>query len=121
MIGFDSKAGCALDDDRVIGRRKFQRDEHFDIVDSRLGGEAGSERGHFDQPMHGLQDLQSPSYDRLNQDCATGRIYWHKRGARGSEGISDPQSFNNFLILSIVSMGSTKSRSDFGRRARVVR
>jgi hypothetical protein len=41
MIGLDSKVGCPPDDVRVIGRRKLQRSQHFDIADCRLWGKSG--------------------------------------------------------------------------------
>ena len=69
MIGLDSKVGCTPDDVRVVCRRKLQR-EHFDVADCHLWGEARSYRRHFAQPLHGLQDLQPPTYDQLGEGWA---------------------------------------------------
>src|SRR5665213_1147928 len=66
MIGLDCKVSCPSHHVRVIGRRKLQRSEHFDIADRRLWREAGSHCRHFGQPMHRLQDIQPATYNGLD-------------------------------------------------------
>jgi hypothetical protein len=53
---------------------------------------------------------QRPSY------C---QIYCQKRGGEGIPGDGELQVFSNLLISICAYVGSTKSRSDFGRRVRI--
>jgi len=67
MIRLNSQAGRASDNVRVIGSRNLPCREHFYIIDGRPRGEAGCHRRHLGQPMHRLQNLQSPTYNEFNE------------------------------------------------------
>ena len=47
--------------------RQLECGQHFSITDGRVRDEARSNRSHPGQPMHGLQDLQSATYNGFDE------------------------------------------------------
>jgi hypothetical protein len=80
MIGLDSKVRCPPDDVRVIGRRKLQRGQHFDIGTAVCGVRRAATAATSANQRTGCKTSKLP----LTTDSMRVTVFWVSGSQAGS-------------------------------------